>query len=102
MIAGQVCWCSLQSSHQYASPTAIYINYDGTWLKWNIERSWDSGRTEHYMGRGDIGRISALITSNNRAPFDALATGNGIHFKGKAKYYDLIRENGKMMQALKD
>jgi hypothetical protein len=54
------------------------------------------------MGRGDIGRISALITSNDRAPFDALATGNGIHFKGKAKYYDLIRENGKMMQALKD
>jgi hypothetical protein len=38
------------------------------------------------MGRGDMGHISVLVTDNERAPFDALATGNGIHFKGEAKY----------------
>jgi putative CocE/NonD family hydrolase len=69
----------------YVWKTAIYINYDGKWLKWDTERSWEAGKTEHYMGRGDTGHISVFVTSNDRVHFDALATGNGIHFKGEVK-----------------
>ena len=70
----------------YVSPTAIYINYDGKWLKWDTERNWDAGRTEHYKGNGSMGPLSVLIKDNTLASFDALATGKGIHFKGEFKY----------------
>ena len=70
----------------YASPTAIYMNYDGTWLKWDTERSWEAGKTEHFKGRSKQGPIAVVVTDNKCAPFEALATGNGIFFKGEAKY----------------
>jgi putative CocE/NonD family hydrolase len=70
----------------YASPTAIYMNYDGSWLKWDTERNWEAGKTEHFKGRSKQGPISVVVTSSKHACFDALATGNGIYFKGEAKY----------------
>jgi len=70
----------------YASPTAIYINYEGNWLKWDTKRSWEAGRTEHYSGNGDLGNLSVHIIDNAQISFDALAIGNGIYFKGEVKY----------------
>jgi putative CocE/NonD family hydrolase len=70
----------------YVWETAVYLYFDDEWIKWKTERSWRAGKTEHYKGRGDTGVVSVLVTSNDRAPFDALATGNGIDFKGEVKY----------------
>jgi hypothetical protein len=70
----------------YASPTAIYINYDDKWLKWDTERSWETGRIEHYRGNGELGHLSVHIIDNAQISFDALAIGNGVYFKGEVKY----------------
>jgi putative CocE/NonD family hydrolase len=70
----------------YASPTAIYINYEDNWLRWDTERSWEAGRTEHYRGNGDLGHLSVHIIDNAQISFDALAIGNGVYFKGEVKY----------------
>jgi hypothetical protein len=70
----------------YASPTAIYINYEDNWLRWDTERSWEAGRTEHYRGNGDLGNLSVHIIDNAQISFDALAIGNGVYFKGEVKY----------------
>jgi uncharacterized protein len=70
----------------YASPTAIYVNYEGKWLKWKTLESRDKCRTEYYMGKGNMGFISVFVTDNDRMVFDALAKGNGIQFKGELKY----------------
>jgi uncharacterized protein len=74
------------SADLYTSPTAIYINYDGKWFKWDTERSWKAGVTEHFKGRSDQGPLNVVVTTNSNASFEALATGHGIHFKGAAKY----------------
>jgi len=66
----------------YPSPTSIYLKYGDNWLKWETEKSRDIGRTEHYMGEGDTGPVSVLVISNGRA----LATGNGIHFRGDTQH----------------
>ena len=63
-----------------------YINYDGKWLKWDTERNWQAGITEHFKGKSTQGPVSVVVTSNINASFEALATGNGVHFKGTAKY----------------
>jgi uncharacterized protein len=70
----------------YASPTAIYVNYAGKWLKWKTEESWDGCRNEYYMGRGDTGHISVFVTDSDHLPLDVVAKGNGIQFKGELKY----------------
>ena len=70
----------------YASPTAIYINYDGKWLKWDTERNWKAGVTEHFKGRSEQGPINVVVTSNSSAAFQAQANGKGVHFDGVEKY----------------
>jgi hypothetical protein len=70
----------------YASPTAIYINYDGKWLKWDTERNWKAGVTEHFKGRSEQGPINVVVTSNSNAAFQAQANGKGVHFEGVEKY----------------
>lgn len=70
----------------YASPTAIYIGYDGKWLKWDTERNWKAGVTEHFKGRSAQGPINVVVTSNGKAAFVAQANGKGVHFSGLPKY----------------
>ncbi len=70
----------------YASPTAIYIGYDGKWLKWDTEQSWKAGVTQHFKGRSAQGPINVVVNSNSMAAFVAQANGTGVHFEGVAKY----------------
>lgn len=84
----------------YASPEGIYLSYAGKWLKWKTERAWDGdwrgyflrdaecfkGDTEHFMGEGKSGHISVVVSSNPKGPFNAIAEGWGIDFKGTFKY----------------
>ena len=37
---------------------------------------------EQYRGEGELGRLLVLVINNERLSFDALAIGNGVHFKG--------------------
>jgi hypothetical protein len=40
---------------------------------------------EHYKGEGELGNLSVLVQNNDKATFDILATGQGVHFKGNGK-----------------
>jgi uncharacterized protein len=70
----------------YVWKTATYLSFDGKWLKWNIDKNWTAGITEQFKGASEEGPINVVVTNNTKASFEALATGNGIHFKGTAKY----------------
>jgi uncharacterized protein len=70
----------------YASATAIYVNYDGKWLKWDTERNWTAGVTEQFKGKSAQGPINVVVTNNSNAAFVAQANGNGVHFQGVQKY----------------
>lgn len=65
---------------------AVYLHFNDSWIKWNTKKNWRTRRVEHYKCQGDLGHLSVLINNNRRASFDALATGQGVHFKGEAKY----------------
>jgi hypothetical protein len=69
----------------YTFETALYLNFGDEWIKWKTTENWQHGSVEHYKGEGKLGKLSVLIQMNDHACFDALATGQGVHFKGNAK-----------------
>jgi len=63
----------------------VYLYTGGRWIKWEIEKNWEQGMVEHNKCEGKYGKISVFIQTNPHASFDALATGEGVYFKGRAK-----------------
>ena len=68
----------------YTFPTAVYLNYGDSWLKWDVFKTLEAGMIEQYRGEGELGRLLVLVINNERVSFDVLAIGNGVHFKGNA------------------
>jgi len=69
----------------YTFTTAVYLNYEDSWLKWDVFKTWEAGMVEQYRGEGELGRLLVLVVNNERLSFDALAIGNGVYFKGNTE-----------------
>jgi putative CocE/NonD family hydrolase len=69
----------------YTFTNDVYLHYEDQWIKWEVIKNWQEGYVEHYKGEGELGKLSVLIQNNDKASFDVLATGQGVHFKGNAQ-----------------
>jgi len=67
----------------YTLAKGVYLYTGSRWIKWDIEKNWEQGMVEHYKCDGKLGELSVLVQGNAHASFSILATGEGIHFKGK-------------------
>jgi putative CocE/NonD family hydrolase len=69
----------------YAFQTSVYLHFGDRWLKWDAIKNWQKGSVEQYKCEGESGKLSVLVQYNSESSFGALATGQGVHFKGEPK-----------------
>jgi hypothetical protein len=69
----------------YVFPTSVYLNCKDQWIKWKTIKNWQEGAEECYESEGKAGRLSVVVRPKDQAPFDVLAMGPGIYFKGWEK-----------------
>lgn len=54
----------------------VYLNFEDKWLKWEICREWKRGKTEIYICRGELGRLTVIKRGSR-----VVAAGRKIFFK---------------------
>jgi uncharacterized protein len=66
----------------YTFGSEVYLHLNDQWLKWKTVKHRQTISAWRYSCTGESGELSVSVTT--KAPFNALGTGEGIYFEGKA------------------
>jgi hypothetical protein len=57
-------------------------NLENRWVKWDIEKDWDTRFVDYYKCEGKLGKLSVWVHTEYPEPFFAFAWGKGVLFEG--------------------
>jgi hypothetical protein len=66
-------------------PKGVYLRLTdlvNRWVKWDIEKDWDTRFVDYYLCKGKLGKLSVWVHTEGKEPYFAFAWGKGVIFEG--------------------
>jgi hypothetical protein len=69
----------------YAFENAVYLYFDGQWIKWDTVNHHESKCVETFKCRGEEGKLTAVVQQKKNGVYSAIAHGHNIWFSSTYK-----------------